>query len=202
MGLYHQRTFFVPLLVCLLLKHAENLGRKHQRTRALEEEDLLEEEWLEDWSFLEDIHLRKREVNMSEMNITNTSLGLNETYGYNCTNDYCIDDEDYIELLITYIFPKPYEWVLIILHSVVFVVGLIGNALVCVAVYRNHSMRTVTNYFIVNLAAADFMVILFCLPPTVLWDVTETWFFGTAMCKIVSYIQVSTFLFTFYNKCL
>lgn len=72
----------------------------------------------------------------------------------------------------------------------VFLIGLIGNALVCVAVYRNHTMRTVTNYFIVNLAVADFMVILFCLPPTVLWDVTETWFMGEIMCKIVLYIQV------------
>jgi len=89
-----------------------------------------------------------------------------------------------------HIFPTAYEWIMIALHAVVFVVGLVGNALVCVAVYRNHSMRTVTNYFIVNLAVADFMVIFFCLPPTVVWDVTETWFLGTALCKIVVYFQV------------
>ncbi|CAG9766133.1 unnamed protein product [Ceutorhynchus assimilis] len=71
----------------------------------------------------------------------------------------------------------------------VFVLGLLGNILVCVAVYRNHSMRTVTNYFIVNLAVADALVILFCLPFSVVWDVTSTWWFGTAMCKIVSNIQ-------------
>ncbi|EJY57935.1 AAEL005310-PA, partial [Aedes aegypti] len=65
----------------------------------------------------------------------------------------------------------------------------VGNALVCIAVYTNHSMRTVTNIFIVNLAVADFFVILFCLPPTVVWDVTETWFMGKAMCKVVIYFQ-------------
>lgn len=54
-------------------------------------------------------------------------------------------------------------------------------------------MRTVTNYFIVNLAVADFLVILICLPPTVLWDVTDTWFMGTLACKIVLYLQVSVF---------
>lgn len=108
---------------------------------------------------------------------------------------YCnLSKEEYIALLDDYIFPMPYEWVLIASHMVVFFVGLVGNALVCVAVYRNHSMRTVTNYFIVNLAVADFMVILFCLPPTVLWDVTETWFFGNAMCRIVLYFQVITTL--------
>ncbi|CAH0696196.1 unnamed protein product [Spodoptera exigua] len=104
--------------------------------------------------------------------------------------DYCnMTRREYLDMLNEYIFPQPYEWVLIATHAIVFVIGLIGNALVCIAVYRNHSMRTVTNYFIVNLAMADFMVILICLPPTVLWDVTETWFFGTAMCRIVLYFQ-------------
>jgi 7 transmembrane receptor (rhodopsin family) len=66
----------------------------------------------------------------------------------------------------------------------------VGNALVCIAVY-NPTMRTVTNIFIVNLAVADFFVILFCLPPTVVWDVTETWFMGKAMCKVITYFQVN-----------
>ncbi|XP_032665474.1 orexin receptor type 2-like isoform X1 [Odontomachus brunneus] len=107
----------------------------------------------------------------------------------NCTNDYCISDEDYLELMVEHIFPKLPDWVLIAMHSVVFVVGLIGNALVCMAVYRNHSMRTVTNYFIVNLAVADLLVLLICLPPSVLWDVTETWFLGLKLCKAVPYLQ-------------
>ncbi|XP_035231285.1 orexin receptor type 2-like [Stegodyphus dumicola] len=106
-----------------------------------------------------------------------------------CTNEYCVSDEDYMEMIEAYIFPSTYEWLLIALHITVFFVGLIGNALVCISVYRNHSMRTVTNYFIVNLAVADFLVILFCLPPSVLWDVTETWFFGSLMCKLVLYLQ-------------
>ncbi|KAF8783203.1 Orexin receptor type 2 like protein [Argiope bruennichi] len=106
-----------------------------------------------------------------------------------CTNEYCVSDEDYLAMIQDYIYPTPLEWILITLHIVVFVVGLVGNALVCVSVYRNHTMRTVTNYFIVNLALADFLVILFCLPPTVLWDVTETWFFGSVTCKLVLYLQ-------------
>ncbi|RWS23665.1 orexin receptor type 2-like protein, partial [Leptotrombidium deliense] len=101
----------------------------------------------------------------------------------------CITPDEYIALIEQYIFPTPYEWVFIMFHVTVFVVGLVGNILVCLSVYRNHSMRTVTNYFIVNLAIADFLVILICLPPTVLWDVTETWFLGSALCKIVLYFQ-------------
>ncbi|KZC09016.1 PREDICTED: orexin receptor type 1-like [Dufourea novaeangliae] len=107
----------------------------------------------------------------------------------NCTNNYCISNEDYMDRMMNYIFPKFWDWVLIASHTMIFAVGLIGNALVCIAVYRNHTMRTVTNYFIVNLAVADFLVLLLCLPFTVLWDITETWFFGLTLCKAVPYLQ-------------
>lgn len=81
------------------------------------------------------------------------------------------------------------------LHLIVFISGLVGNTLVCLSVYRNKSLQTVTNYFIVNLAVADFLVILICLPPTVYWDVYLTWSFGLASCKLVTYLQVSSCLF-------
>lgn len=45
-------------------------------------------------------------------------------------------DEEYQNYLVNYIMPHKSEWVFIGMHSMVFVVGLIGNALVCVAVYR------------------------------------------------------------------
>lgn len=118
----------------------------------------------------------------------NTSVESNKT----CTNDYCATDDDYIDLIEAYIFPSVYEWILIGLHCLVFAVGLVGNFLVCLAVYRNHTMRTVTNMFIVNLAIADFLVIFLCLPPTVLWDITETWFMGNTLCKIIPYFQVNS----------
>lgn len=81
--------------------------------------------------------------------------------------------------------------ILVTLHLSVFVTGLVGNSLVCLSVYRNKSLQTVTNYYIVNLAVADFLVILICLPPTVYWDLTLTWNFGLVLCKLVLYLQVS-----------
>ncbi|XP_055918849.1 orexin/Hypocretin receptor type 1-like isoform X1 [Eupeodes corollae] len=117
----------------------------------------------------------------------------------NCTvvNQTCFDDNlpcnateaEYMQFLFDYMYPKTSEWILIFAHGLVFITGLVGNALVCIAVYTNYSMRTVTNVFIVNLAIADFLVILLCLPPSVVWDVTETWFLGQSMCKIVLYFQ-------------
>ncbi|XP_046739134.1 orexin receptor type 2-like isoform X1 [Diprion similis] len=130
--------------------------------------------------------VNETDYEMMYNDVTTDEYDVNDTS--NCT-DYCVSDDEYIELMENHIFPDVNDWILIAMHSVVFVAGLVGNALVCVAVYRNHSMRTVTNYFIVNLAVADLLVILICLPPTVVWDVTETWFLGLRLCKAVPYFQ-------------
>lgn len=121
-------------------------------------------------------------VNDTEVVATNVS---------NCTNDYCLSDEEYVNMIQDYIFPTTLEWIFIVIYVMVFIFGLIGNFLVCFVVWRNQNMKTVTNIFIVNLSVADFLVILICMPPTVLGDVTETWYIGGVMCKIIKYIQVS-----------
>lgn len=61
---------------------------------------------------------------------------------------------------------------------------------VCFAVWKNRHMRTVTNYFIVNLSFADVLVTIICLPASLVVDITETWFFGNTLCKVVPYLQV------------
>lgn len=127
-------------------------------------------------------------------NSTGTLTELNTTDSKaNCSNDYCLSDEDYLAMIEAYIFPNTTEWILISLFALTFFTGLVGNFLVCFAIWRNRTMRTVTNIFIVNLAMSDLTVIIVCLPPTLLSDVTETWFMGLAMCKIALYLMVSTF---------
>ncbi|KAL9698341.1 hypothetical protein quinque_001782 [Culex quinquefasciatus] len=56
-------------------------------------------------------------------------------------------------------------------YFVVFIVGLIGNSFVIAVVFRAPRMRTVTNFFIVNLALADVLVIVFCLPATLMSNI-------------------------------
>lgn len=56
-------------------------------------------------------------------------------------------------------------------YFVVFIVGLIGNSFVIAVVFRAPRMRTVTNFFIVNLAVADVLVIVFCLPATLMSNI-------------------------------
>lgn len=127
---------------------------------------------------------------MTTTTTATATLFMSENQTTECTNSYCMSDADYLLLIHDFIFPTSFEWVLIGLYFVVFVVGIVGNFLVCFVVWSDLKMRSVTNLFIVNLSVADFLVLLVCLPTTVLGDVTETWYMGSAMCKVVQYLQV------------
>lgn len=68
-------------------------------------------------------------------------------------------------------------------YSIVFLVGIIGNSFVIAVVLRSPRMRTVTNYFIVNLAVADFLVIIFCLPATLMSNIfVRKYCFSRSLC--------------------
>uniref|UniRef100_A0A915HQT3 G-protein coupled receptors family 1 profile domain-containing protein n=1 Tax=Romanomermis culicivorax TaxID=13658 RepID=A0A915HQT3_ROMCU len=56
-------------------------------------------------------------------------------------------------------------------YGLVFVAGLVGNLFVVLAVALNPRMRVTTNYFITSLATADLLVIIFCLPATLMNNV-------------------------------
>lgn len=56
-------------------------------------------------------------------------------------------------------------------YFIVFAVGIVGNFCVIAVVFRSPRMRTVTNFFIVNLAVADILVIVFCLPATLMSNI-------------------------------
>nr|BDP38647.1 fluorescent sensor for orexin [synthetic construct] len=118
----------------------------------------------------------------------------NPSHSSNSSDSHAHSTMDADEELLKYIWgeylhPKQYEWVLIAAYIIVFIVSLVGNSLVCFSVWKNRHMRTVTNYFIVNLSFADVLVTIICLPASLVVDITETWFFGNTLCKVVPYLQ-------------
>lgn len=89
--------------------------------------------------------------------------------------DYPVEEEegtsleDYDELVWKAVEPNWLEYGSLAVFAVLMITGLVGNFLVIFVVIRNECMRTMTNYFLVNLALSDFMVLLICLPFTILW---------------------------------
>lgn len=74
-----------------------------------------------------------------------------------------------------------------VLYVIVFIVGLIGNFFVISVVLRAPRMRTVTNFFIANLAIADILVIVFCLPATLMGNIFVRKYFITFPLLIIIY---------------
>ncbi|XP_070556252.1 orexin/Hypocretin receptor type 1-like [Ptychodera flava] len=126
-----------------------------------------------------------------------TDLNISKLCPGNASQDYESEfDWNYVHnieiprLLAEFTFPKAHEWALISAYVVVFILALAGNILVIFAVLRNPQMRTVTNYYIINLSVADILVSIICMPITVVMDTTETWYFGYVACKAIPYFQV------------
>ncbi|XP_051026380.1 neuropeptide FF receptor 2 [Acomys russatus] len=74
-------------------------------------------------------------------------------------------------------------------YSLIFLLCMVGNTVVCFIVIRNKHMHTVTNFFIFNLAISDLLVGIFCMPVTLLDNIIAGWPFGSSMCKISGLVQ-------------
>lgn len=72
------------------------------------------------------------------------------------------------------------------LFAIIFIVGVVGNILVCLVILKTPSMRSTRNYLIINLAVADITVALVCIPFDVIIRIYgDTWILGAALCKII-----------------
>ncbi|XP_068445358.1 neuropeptide Y receptor type 2 [Clinocottus analis] len=72
--------------------------------------------------------------------------------------------------------------ILILAYSTIILFGVIGNSLVIYVVFKFKTLRTVTNFFIVNLALADLLVNTLCLPFTLVYTLDGEWKFGRVLC--------------------
>lgn len=81
------------------------------------------------------------------------------------------------------------NYLLIILYVPVIVLAVTANILVIAVVFKYHYMRSVTNYFVVNLSVADLLVTIICMPVAVIQAESIVWHHGELMCKLSSYLQ-------------
>lgn len=85
-------------------------------------------------------------------------------------------------------------------YTLIFVVALLGNGIVVYVVRSTPRMRTVTNYFIVNLAVGDILMTLFCVPFSFMSAlVLAYWPFGQTLCHLVNYTQAVSVLVSAYT---
>ena len=78
---------------------------------------------------------------------------------------------------------------LILPYSIIFLLAIIGNALVIITLGSNRRMRSVTNIFLLNLAVSDLLLGVFCMPFTLVGVLLKEFIFGALMCSLISYLQ-------------
>lgn len=87
-----------------------------------------------------------------------------------------------------------------IMYCTIFLVALLGNGAVCFIVRAFPRMRTVTNYFIANLALGDILMSVFCVPFSFMSQlVLNHWPFGGVLCRLVNYSQAVSVLVSAYT---
>ena len=77
-------------------------------------------------------------------------------------------------------------------QGIIFLVGVLGNVLVCTVVIKTRSMRTTTNCYLVSLAVADTITLITSVPQEVLsyHILAGKWVWGSVGCTLMIYLQV------------
>lgn len=93
------------------------------------------------------------------------------------------------------------------LYICVIFVGMVGNTIVIVVVFRNRKMQNVTNVLIANLALSDIGLCMFSLPIQLYYQLTDHWMFGEILCRIIfaafaipMYVSILTILLIAYDR--
>lgn len=102
-----------------------------------------------------------------------------------------IDPKHIIQIITTICVP--------VVFGLIVLVGIFGNALVIIVVSTNAQMRSTTNMLILNLAVADLLFIILCVPSTATDYVLNSWPFGLVWCQTVQYLIYATSYVSIYT---
>ncbi|EYB87801.1 hypothetical protein Y032_0257g411 [Ancylostoma ceylanicum] len=117
---------------------------------------------------------------------------------YDYDSEANLTDAEYEDLVRATLWPQTVEKSFVVVLMSMMVVGVIGNTLVVVVVISKRSMWSQMNIFLTNLACADLLILIFCLPPTVINDVTKTFWFSEVFCKSILFFQIKTFYYSHF----
>ncbi|XP_032687209.1 tachykinin-like peptides receptor 99D [Odontomachus brunneus] len=109
-------------------------------------------------------------------------------------NDTYHNGTNFTDLELRNIFVLPWwrQMIWTLLFAFMITVATGGNLIVIWIVLANKRMRTVTNYFLVNLSIADAMVSTLNVTFNYTYMLNSHWPFGTLYCKICQFIAVLT----------
>ncbi|XP_029599828.1 neuromedin-K receptor-like [Salmo trutta] len=84
-------------------------------------------------------------------------------------------------------------------YSLVLLVSVSGNVIVIWIILAHKQMRTVTNYFLLNLALADTSMAAFNSFVNFVYAAHGDWYFGLAYCKFHNFLPVTAVFASIYS---
>ncbi|KAH8269378.1 hypothetical protein KR018_010755 [Drosophila ironensis] len=122
---------------------------------------------------------------------TTTDLAPSETTGSSAPagmEEFEQDEDE--EAASEYIFDRTdVRIIFITLYSIVFCCCFFGNLLVILVVTLSRRLRSITNFFLANLAFADFCVGLFCVMQNLSIYLIDSWVFGEFLCRMYQFVH-------------
>ncbi|XP_067285192.1 pyroglutamylated RF-amide peptide receptor isoform X2 [Pseudorasbora parva] len=97
---------------------------------------------------------------------------------YNLSRQEFIDTYDIRPLVYIPELPAGAKTTFVVMYAIIFVLALVGNSLVVYVVARKRATRTATTVFICSLAVSDLLITFFCIPFTLLQNISSEWLGG------------------------
>uniref|UniRef100_UPI00398F0167 D(3) dopamine receptor n=1 Tax=Pristiophorus japonicus TaxID=55135 RepID=UPI00398F0167 len=94
----------------------------------------------------------------------------------------------------------PHNYYALFFSLLIFAI-ILGNVLVCLAVLREKTLQTTTNYLVVSLAVADLLVATLVMPWVVYLEVVGDWRFSRTSCNIFVTLDVMMCTASILNLC-
>ncbi|XP_056325737.1 pyroglutamylated RF-amide peptide receptor [Danio aesculapii] len=110
---------------------------------------------------------------------------------YNLSRQEFIDTYNIQPLVYIPELPAGAKSTFVVMYVIIFVLALVGNSLVVYVVVRKRAIRTATNIFICSLAVSDLLITFFCIPFTLLQNISSEWLGGVLVCKTVPFVQTT-----------
>jgi hypothetical protein len=80
------------------------------------------------------------------------------------------------------------------IYTILFIIGTFGNGLVIISICRSSRLRTVTNTYLLNIAIADFLLLL-SVPFLIVTILANGWIFGNILCKMYyNFIHINQYV--------
>ena len=78
---------------------------------------------------------------------------------------------------------------IIVVYSLTILLSVVSNIVVIIVLGFAARAKTDLNHFLVNLAVADLLSAVVCMPFTFVYIMNEDWVFGSVACPLVFFIQ-------------